>query len=141
MEQSHIRPSTGDQEPVFANDVVTVVASTTETATGQSATINARGFKGASFYLDVTAAGGTSPTLDLTIEVYDPVGDAWHAIPGAAFAQATAVSTQRLVVYPGVAETANVSVSDVLGRSYRFVWTIGGTTPTFTFSIVADYLR
>jgi hypothetical protein len=142
-EQTHARPSTGEPENVFAPDGVTVVASRTEVATGNSGEIDTRGFRSAAFYLEVTAQGGTTPTLDVTVEVKDPTSGAWHAIPGAAFAQVLgALSSQRLVICPDVTPVANLAVDQMLGRTIRFVWTIGGGPgQTYTFSIGADYQR
>ena len=52
----------------------------------------------------------------------------------------TITGTANLMLYPGVAETANVSVSDVLPKMWRVVATIGGTTPSFTFSLGASVI-
>jgi len=99
------------------------------------------GAKGVRLYLDVTAVSGTSPTLDVKVQVYDQLSDTYQDMAGAAFAQATAASSQHLIVYPGVAETANVSVSDVISHAYRIVGTVGGSaTPTVTCSVHAEYL-
>jgi hypothetical protein len=59
------------------------------------------------------------------------------AIAGAAFAEKTTTGDDELVIYPGVAETANESVSDILGRLYDANAAIGGTTPSFTFALFA----
>ena len=92
--------------------------------------------KGAIFVLDVTAVSGTSPTLDLKIQVFSPLGNDYVDLAGAAFAQKTAANTSMLTVYPGIAETANVSVSDVMPPLFRAVGTVGGSaTPTVTFSL------
>jgi hypothetical protein len=45
-----------------------------------------------------------------------------------------------LCVAPGVNEVANSKVNYPLPRTYRFAWTITGTTPSFTFSIGAQYV-
>ncbi len=36
---------------------------------------------------------------------------------------------------------ANAAVSYPLPRNYRLAWTIGGTTPSFTFSVGAQYVK
>lgn len=107
-----------------------VVASTTETATGVSSTIPAgetpdRG--DLILLVDVTAASGTSPTLDLTVEyLLDGATTFAKADPADAFTQITAAGV--------------VVKSFVLkGTAYRIAWAITGTTPSFTFSI--DELR
>jgi hypothetical protein len=104
-----------------------------ETASSDIA-MNHRG-KGVSLHLDITAASGSSPTLDIKLQGYDELGADYFDIPGAVFAQATGTGTDELVLYPGVAETANVSVSDVLPRVSRAVATIGGSSPSFTFTL------
>ncbi len=136
---------------------VIIHASAAETATGNSGKIRLPGsesrridvqrqewphdvVRGIHLILDVTAASGTSPTLDVTLERYDPGSDGFIAMPGAAFAQKTGISVDDLIIYPGIAETANRSVSDVLSQHFRLVWTIAGTTPSFTFTIGATYL-
>jgi hypothetical protein len=91
--------------------------------------------KGVSLHLEITAASGSSPTLDIKLQGYDELGADYFDIPGAAFAQATGTGTDELVLYPGVAETSNVSVSDVLPRVSRAVATIGGSSPSFTFTL------
>ena len=102
---------------------------------------NDGGWRGAVFSLDITAASGTTPTLDITIERKDVASGKYNAIPGAAFAQKTTTGQDELVIYPGVAETANESVSDILSTVLRAVATIGGTTPSFTFSLGASLIK
>ena len=98
--------------------------------------------KGVLLFLDVTAVSGTSPTLDVKLQAKDPVTNSYVDIPGAAFSQKTGVSTDSLTVYPGVAETANRSVSDVIPLTWRAVATVGGSvTPTATASLGVAYIR
>lgn len=97
-------------------------------------------FRGVHLVLDITAASGTSPTLDVKLQRKDATSGEWVDLEGGAFAQKTAAGTDDLVIYPGVAETANRSVSDVLTYRWRAVATLGGTTPSFTFSLGGTYL-
>lgn len=114
---------------------ITYFTSSARTSTTNGAlAMNHRG-KGVSLHLDITAASGSSPTLDIKLQGYDELGEDYFDIPGAAFAQATGTGTDELVLYPGVAETSNVSVSDVLPRVSRAVATIGGSSPSFTFTL------
>lgn len=72
-------------------------------------------------YLNVTAVSGTSPTLDITIEE-SPDGIEWFD-SGYSFTQVTSAEKQRLVM-------------DAIGGYHlRAVCTIGGTSPSFTFSL------
>lgn len=100
-----------------------ILASAARTTSSQSATLS--GF-GAThkllLFLNVTAASGTTPTLNAVVE--DTLdGTNWRTI--ATFAQRTAVSTD----YQQVLTTA------LFADRIRVRWTIGGTTPSFTFSV------
>lgn len=75
------------------------------------------------FFLDVTAASGSSPTLDVTINTYDAVGGNWHLL--ASFDQMTTTGTDVGYVEYG------------LGDKLSITYTIGGTTPSFTFTVAA----
>jgi hypothetical protein len=119
---------------------VTIFASAARTATANSADQNSSGAKGVHLVLDITVATGTTPTLDVKVQRKDAESGKYVDIPGAAFAQKTTNGIDDLVVYPGIAETANRSVSDVLSEEWRAVATIGGTTPSFTFSLAGSYL-
>lgn len=111
-------------------------ASAARTTSGNSATLNVPGdCVGVHIVLDITAASGTTPTLDVRVQRFDYLSQKWIDLPSAAFAQKTGTGTDDLVIYPGVAETANRSVSDVIGKEIRLAWTIGGTTPSFTFTL------
>ncbi len=112
-----------------------------EGATNSVDFTNSDGYLGARFYLDYTAESGTAPTLDLKIQTKDPITGKYFDMAGAAFAQASAVSTDELAIYPGIAETANETVSDVLPLTWRVVATVGGSaTPTVTASVGGVYI-
>ncbi len=74
-------------------------------------------------FLDITAHSGTSPTLDITVEW--SMDDTKFAIPAVAqaFAQILEVDLAQVLVVP------------VLGSSYRLVYDIEGTTPSYTFTV------
>lgn len=115
---------------------LTIAASAARTATGNSGALhNDIHAKGIHLVLDITAASGTTPTLDVKVQRYDHVSNQYVDLVGGAFAQKTTTGVDDLVIYPGIAETANRSVSDVLNEDLRVVWTIAGTTPSFTFSV------
>jgi hypothetical protein len=71
----------------------------------------------------VSAASGTTPTLDVTLETSIDGGATWDTV--AAFAQKTAAGSDGHVFGP-------------LGDQCRWKWTIGGTTPSFTFAIAVE---
>jgi hypothetical protein len=122
---------------------ISVMESAAHTSTFTSPwMVNEAGARGVRVWQKVTAASGTTPTLDTKIQTRDPETGDGLDLPGANFAQQTGSgAVLDLVVYPGVAETANRSVSDVLSREWRIVSTIGGTTPSFTFTLAAEYIR
>lgn len=100
---------------------VDTLVSTTATASGNGATMS--GFEGAASLvaqLEVTAASGTSPTLDVVLE--DTVdGTTFNTV--ATFTQATGVtrSVQR--------------VTAPFTNRLRARYTITGVTPSFTFNV------
>lgn len=74
--------------------------------------------------LNVTAATGTTPTLDVKIE--DSVdGTNWNTVQ--AFTQVTIAGRSVIRI--------NTPFSDLL----RVTWTIAGTTPSFTFDVWAYF--
>ena len=97
------------------------------TATGQTSGIDLKDYDGdVVFLLDSAAGTGTSPTLDVTIED-SADNSSFAAITDAAFTQVTGTaSAQKLVVN-----------KDSARRYVRVKYTIGGTTPSFTFSVNA----
>lgn len=123
------------------NHEFTILASGARTASVTTEWFENRYAKGIRLQASVTAAAGTSPTLDIKLQVRNPAGGAAFDMPGAAFAQITdADGDQDLVIYPGVAETANVSVSDALPRQWRLVCTQAGTSDSFTYSVGGCYI-
>lgn len=102
-----------------------IVASAARTVTGQSA---AQGFLDESDrYADklnllvaVTAVSGTSPNMTLTVE-WSNDGTVWHS--------ADPVDTFTVIS----AASNKVKTFDARGPIYRLVWTLTGTSPSFTF--------
>lgn len=74
--------------------------------------------------LNVTAVSGTLPTMDLAME-WSADGVTWFpGQPADTFTQVTAV-----------VKVCKAFVTK--GPHFRIVWTIGGTTPSFTFTVQA----
>lgn len=98
-------------------------ASSAKTASGNSASAltNASG-RNAHFIVNVSATSGTTPTLVVRVQIQDPVSSTWVDLPGAATASITGNGATLLSV-------------NNLPRTYRLAWVIGGTTPSFTFSV------
>ena len=96
-----------------------LVPSAAKTASGQSDPIEASEYIEGQALLDVTAVSGTNPTLDVVIETSaDKAGWFTHAT----FSQKTGTAKDLKLL-------SNV------GKYLRARWTIGGTTPSFTFSV------
>lgn len=104
-----------------------VLASATQTVSGGAAPVNVpEALKRLEVDINVTAASGTTPTLDVFVEGLDANGvwfTLWHPtqITGAiATAQSIGPGGQTPLLVPD---------------TIRVRWVIGGTTPSFTFSI------
>lgn len=108
-------PSTGS--------VDTLHASAARTASGNGPTLG--GYDKVDWtrvQLSVTAASGTTPTLDVVIE--DTLdGTNWNTV--GTFTQATAVTRQV------------INISAPFSDKLRVRYTVAGTTPSFTFSVLA----
>jgi hypothetical protein len=95
------------------------------TATGQTTGIDVKDYDGdLIFILDSAAGGGSSPTLDVTIED-SADNSSFSALSGAAFTQVTGSAS---------AQTLEVDANGCK-RYVRIKYTIGGSSPSFTFSV------
>ncbi len=99
---------------------LTLHASGPETATVQGAWFNTEEVNTLDLFLNVTAASGTTPSMTVSIETREGAADT----PAAAgsFAAKTGVASERKR-FAG------------LGKECRYVGTIAGTTPSFTFAL------
>lgn len=100
---------------------VTFLASAARTVTGNSGEFNLYDHDEALVFLNVTAASGTSPTLNVKVQTKDPNGD-WYDL--VSFTQATAAAKEAKPV-------------TVYGETLRIAYTVAGTTPSFTFTVTA----
>lgn len=100
----------------------TLHASAARTATGNGSAVSVTGDK-AVMYIDCSAASGTTPTLVVKLQGQDPVSGNWFDT-GDSFAQLTATGSER------------VEIAALPDADLRCVYTIGGTTPSFTFTVV-----
>jgi hypothetical protein len=71
--------------------------------------------------------------------VQDPVSLTWVNLPGATLPVRTAAGVYTTVIYPGAVAGPEV-INSPVPRVYRLAWTIGGTTPSFTFSTAVAQL-
>lgn len=112
----------GNNEWVDSVDL-TLAGSAARTASGNGAAADVAARRTLSVLLDVTAAAGTSPTLNVTVETSHTGTSGWRSM--GSFVQAIAVSSER----------KSFGGAD---RHVRVVWTLGGTSPSFTFSVAAE---
>jgi hypothetical protein len=97
-----------------------IIESLARTTTGNSGNIQAYGGELIRAQLNVTAASGTAPTLNVLVE--DTIDGVNYNTIGT-FAQKTAAGREVINITTPFSETLRVS------------WTIAGTTPSFTFSV------
>ena len=105
-----------------------------KTATGNGATQTNYDSSGAVIVFNVGAVSGTTPTMVLKLQGSSDGGTTFYDLPNAATVSITATGVYVLSVYPGVTVAANAAVSHPMPRTWRVVWTIGGTTPSFAIT-------
>lgn len=119
-----------------------------KTVTGNGATQINSGNKGVQIVIVLGAVTGTTPTAVFKVQTSVDGGTNWVDLTYATTASLTTTGTWGIIVYPGLQVVSGVATSGtsasgygVLPRSWRIVWTIGGTTPSFTItSITYNYL-
>lgn len=100
-----------------------IAAMQARTTNGDSGPLTAPLGRFLNILCNVQAAGGTTPSLALEVQWWDEAGGAWAtADPVDTF---TAITTAASKVKQFVVKAV----------TYRVVWTITGTTPTFTFGL------
>lgn len=101
-----------------------VVLSGSKTATGNSGAFNAPKGLYLNLLLEVTAQSGTTPTLDVTVEWSMDGTNFGQGQPSDAFTQVTTTVPTRVV-----------KQFNTKAPYFRVVYTIGGTTPNYTFQV------
>ena len=114
---------------------VTIFASAARTTTTNGSDVDAHQYRGIILYLNISAASGTTPTLDIKVQEKDPLTGNYLDIQNASFAQKTTTGTDYIALHPSLTQVSNRNINAYLVRTFRVVATIGGTTPSFTFSI------
>lgn len=103
---------------------VTLQASGAQTASGSGSAQDIGALRSAArLTLDVTATSGTEPRLSVAIETSSNSSTGWRQV--ARFDQAQTPTSIKLSMFG-------------LDRYIRAVWTISGTTPSFTFSVSGE---
>lgn len=113
----------------FVADATTVLnqASAAKTISGTTGDLNVGAFKELLLGFNITTASGTSPTLQFSMDIKGPDGVYYPAWTGSQYT----TQPQKVLVPIGPGLTVNTA----FGSTVRFNWTIGGTTPSWTFSL------
>lgn len=125
-----------------------LVASQTVTATGNSGALDwPSDIDSAVILMDVTAASGTSPTMDVAIQLTPDDGITFYTVSRFAQASAAFIRAKTFLTHQGDGTAAAVvAVADIGGvleanipftNQIRILWTVGGTNPSFTFTLWA----
>ena len=102
-------------------DLQTISASSAKTATGNTAAIDTSDSRTLNIGVNVTAVSGTTPSCTFSVE--------W-SYDGTNFGAGESPAT-----FAAITATKNTSQTfPVRAPYYRLVWTISGTTPSFTFA-------
>ena len=118
----------------MASRDITLFASASRVAATYNSEDQSTSFaRGVVIFLNITALTGT---LDLKVQAKDTESDTYIDMASCSLAQQSATGIDMLTIYPGIAETANVSVSDRLPKVWRVVCTVG--TGPITFSAFAQ---
>lgn len=104
-------------------DPSTVVAALARTATGQSGAISVGKADALALLVNVTAVSGTTPSMTISIE--------WSHDGGTTWAQGDPADQMTAIT----AAAVKAKQFNVKAPVYRVVWTITGTTPSFTFAV------
>jgi len=125
-------PLTPAREGIYEFSTEELLASAARTASGQSDQFHLGGVATAMVIeISATAVSGTVPTLDVDLEdTFD--GTNWNKVVDVNAADITA--TGRTVKRFNVLDTPTTN-------RLRLNYTIGGTTPSFTFSVKAYLIR
>lgn len=114
-----------------------------KTATGNGTTITNVGNKGVQILVVLGTVTGTSPTAVFKVQGSVDGGTNWYDVPGATTASLTATGNYGITVYPGLptltgttTSGTTATISAILPRTWRVVWTLGGTSPSFTITSI-----
>lgn len=114
---------TGQNRTAKSSDA-TLQASTTQTASGNGSAYEMADNGTLRLTLAITAASGTTPSMTVSVDTSTDGSTGWTSV-GTFAAQTTTTAGVRKM-FTGLDRFARVS------------WTISGTTPSFTFSVVGE---
>lgn len=135
-----ISPLCSKQVTLAASNTLTSTTTITGTITGLDS------FSIADLQLKVSAASGTTPTLDVYVQKLLPDGSTWDDVGH--FTQQTTTGSNVMTLVAGnqgihAQATRNVASGATrtthFGNTWRFDAVISGTNPSFTFAIFGDF--
>lgn len=144
--------NTPNTTAILSNPLTPVVLVTGDTgakvATGNGATQTNTTAKGAHIIINMGAVTGTTPTFIAKLQGSADNGTTWYDLPSANTASLVTTGVFGIMIYPGLSTVAGTTttgttaqIASTLPRSWRLVWTIGGTTPSFSITnIQVSYL-
>jgi hypothetical protein len=117
------------------NISVALDTSAARTASGNGATFTNHNARGVSFWINVTAVSGTVPTMTIRIQWSPDNGTTWIDMDATNLQTSSITGNGNFVLRlgPGLPAAATLSANQLAPRLMRLAWTIGGTTPSFTF--------
>jgi hypothetical protein len=134
----------------LSNGVIRSSAAFTQPDSPLNYDIGMGGAGGIRVRMNISAAGGTTPTLDVKFQYYDAARATYEDLTDSAkgvvaFAQKTGTGEDDLVIYPGITQdltTTNRKYSLPVPRLLRIVCTTGADADeTFTVSLAAERLK
>lgn len=133
----------------FTTPAVSLTGDTgAKVATGNGATQTNASGKGVIAIINLGTVSGTAPTAVFKLQGSADSGTTWYDIPGATTATLATTGVFGISVYPSLTAVSGTTVSGSIAavsqglpKTWRVVWTIGGTTPSFTVTnIQVNYL-
>lgn len=115
---------------------VTIVPTAAQTVSGQSGPQQPGFYRELLLFLRVTAVAGTTPTLNVFVDLSDDGGATWFQTAQLGPANISAVPTQPYAA-TYLLTLAATGPNGAFGDTYRIRWVIAGTTPSFTFQVTA----
>jgi hypothetical protein len=119
---------------------VQVLASAARGASGSVDVDVPNGADSVVFFTNITANSGTTPTLTPKLSHVVP-NDPTRIVDVITGPAHNTNAAFRIALLPGCTAVANVIANEPVTGKVRYTYTLGGTTPNFTFSVVAVFLR
>ncbi len=110
---------------------MTALKLTTAAANSDSGNLDIpAGTAGLHAIVNIATITGTTPSVTVTVEGYDPVSATYYTL--LASAALTAAGQTVLKIFPAAAAAANLAANDIIPDTIRVRATIAGTTPAVT---------